>query len=98
MLTKKQIRTLNYLLTYMDENAGKTPSYRDICVDLGFSSTSAAFSAISRLEERGFVRRLRGNNTARSFSIEVIRRPPVQYFVFDERQKRLRPALVEQAA
>lgn len=98
MLTKKQARVLDYILRFIDENAGKSPSYRDICADLGFSSTSAAFSAISRLEQRGFVRRVRGKNTTRCKGFEVVRMPPVQYFVFDQRQKRLRPARVEQAA
>jgi repressor LexA len=70
MLTRKQ----HELLTYIDEQLGKTgvsPSFEEMKDALALKSKSGVHRLISALEERGFIRRLA--NRARA--LEVLRMP-----------------------
>ena len=55
-ISAKQQKVLDFLRQYTKEN-GYSPSVRDICEGLGFSSTSTVHGYLCRLEERGLIRR-----------------------------------------
>ena len=45
----------------MIENEGYAPSVRDICRALGIRSTSTAHACLSRLDQKGYIKKDRGN-------------------------------------
>ena len=68
-LTPKQIDLYRYLLEYSAAKPGQSPSYDEMADHLGLSSKSGVCRLIDCLEERGFLRRLRGR--ARSLELLV---------------------------
>jgi len=68
MLTQRQLD----LLTYISGHVGAkrfAPTTRDMAAAIGLRSTSGVTRLLDGLEERGFIRRLRG----RARAVEVIR-------------------------
>lgn len=55
-LNQKQIDVLNYIKMEINKR-GYPPSIREICDALGFKSTSSAHGYLSKLEEKGYIRR-----------------------------------------
>ena len=72
-LTPVQRNLLAFLSSYIAES-GHAPSYDEMIQALGFASKSRAFNLINNLEERGYIRRLKG----KSRSIEVISQSEAQ--------------------
>ena len=70
MLTKKQLKLLEFLKKYK-EKEGIFPSYEEMKAGLGLKSKSGIFGLITELEERGFLKRLPG----RARALEVIKFP-----------------------
>ena len=70
MLTAKQRDVMLYLQDYMRESGDVAPSIREMGKDLSLSSTAGLHAMLCRLEERGYIRRIR--NRARA--LEIIRR------------------------
>ncbi|MDL2225430.1 transcriptional repressor LexA [Eubacteriales bacterium OttesenSCG-928-M02] len=66
-ISQKQKKVLDFLRQYTKEN-GYSPSVRDICDGLGFSSTSTVHGYLCRLEEKGFIRR----DSFRPRTIEIV--------------------------
>ena len=66
MLTPKQSRLLEYLITSFKDNR-VSPSFDEMRQYLGLSSKSGVHRLISSLEERGFIKRL--HNKARAIKI-----------------------------
>lgn len=54
-LTRRQRETLEFLERFIAAN-GYPPTVRQICAELGLSSTQTAFAHLARLEQKGFVR------------------------------------------
>jgi|GEM_PF-1336298 len=67
-VTKRQGQLLTLL-----QNSEETPSYEEIKNALGLSSKSGVHALVRALEERGFIRRVKG----RARAIQLIERPPV---------------------
>ena len=53
-LTKREARVLNYLITYLTQNAYQ-PSLREICAACQCASTKTASELITSLGEKGYV-------------------------------------------
>lgn len=70
MLTHRQRDLLIYVDRELKET-GVCPSYREICVSMGLTSTSGIHRLVIGLEERGFIRRL----PDRARAMEVVRMP-----------------------
>ena len=68
MLTKRQADCLEFLERWFSTSR-VGPSFDDICANLGLSSRGAAHRLIAGLEERGFIRRLKG----RARCVELVR-------------------------
>lgn len=69
-LSGKAREILEFLIRYIEEN-GTSPVVRTICSEVGLSSTSTVHGHLSRLEEKGYIRRDPENPR----SIEILRRP-----------------------
>ncbi|WP_288803888.1 MarR family transcriptional regulator [uncultured Novosphingobium sp.] len=67
-LTTQQSRLLSYLKSYLASTGGVAPSVREIVQALGLGSKSAAHRLLTKLEERGHVRRI----PYRARAIEVV--------------------------
>ena len=50
------VQGYDFLCRYADEH-GYSPTVRELAKELGYTSTSSAFSLLKELEERGFIRR-----------------------------------------
>ena len=70
MLTKLQKNALDFIAEF-ESISGTSPSYTDIAKALGIASKSGVFHLLRRLEERGFIRRMK----YRARAIEIIKRP-----------------------
>ncbi len=70
MISGKQREVLEYLIEYQEER-GFAPSVREICSAVGLSSTSTVHGHLSRLEEKGYIRR----DVAKPRAIEICKRP-----------------------
>ena len=70
-LTPRQKDCLEFLIRYVRESGGVSPSYDEIADDLGVSSKSAVHRLVKALEERRFVVRL----SCRSRAITVLKNP-----------------------
>ena len=70
MLTKQQLKLLNFLIDYSDAHS-ISPTFDEMKTALELKSKSGIHRLISGLEERGFIRR--HENRARA--IEILRRP-----------------------
>ncbi len=60
-LTKKEKEVYDYICATLTEN-GYSPSVRDIRDNLGIKSTSTVHSYISKLEEKGYIRKQDGKS------------------------------------
>mgnify|MGYP003627450979 CR=1 FL=1 len=65
-LTRRQAEALAFIRLYLKEK-GQPPAYLDIARGLGLASTAPAYALVDRLEERGYITRLRGR--ARSITM-----------------------------
>lgn len=68
-LTTKQAKCFNFLVERINKNR-TAPSCEEICAYMGLVSKGGAFRLLNRLEERGYIRRLKGQARA----IEIIDR------------------------
>ena len=57
-LTPRQKDCLEFLIRYVRESGGVSPSYDEIKDHLGLKAKSGVFRMINELEERGFVARI----------------------------------------
>lgn len=71
MITPLQAKCLTEIARYQHENAGVSPSFEELRSALGVKSKSEVHRFLTGLEERGYVRRLKGKVRA----IEVLRLP-----------------------
>ncbi len=62
-LTKKQRKTLDFIITFIEQK-GYSPSYREIANGLKLSSVATVAQHVDTLVEKGFLEK--GNNSARS--------------------------------
>ncbi|MBQ8403301.1 MAG: transcriptional repressor LexA [Clostridia bacterium] len=60
-LTKREKEVYDYICATLEEN-GYSPSVRDIRDNLGIKSTSTVHSYISKLEEKGYIRKQDGKS------------------------------------
>ena len=74
-LTPRQAEVLEYILRTL-ERRGYPPSVREICDDLGFSSTRGALRHLESLERKGFISRFAG---ARAIQVRDTLRGSVAY-------------------
>ncbi|GEM_PF-6179259 len=58
-ITKRQRALLEFLRKFMAENDGLAPSLMEMARELGLNSTSNVHSMLTRLEQRGVIRRLK---------------------------------------
>lgn len=58
-LTKRQRALLDYIQKFMAENDGLAPSVKEMVRGLDLSSTSNVHNMLTRLEQRGVIRRLK---------------------------------------
>lgn len=65
-LTKKQLKLLDFLEDYIEEN-GYAPSYREIQAGLGLASVSAVAEHVDNLVKKGVLKREEGS--ARSLEV-----------------------------
>lgn len=72
MLTKRQLKVLNFLEAYQRAEGGVSPSVIEIAEHLGVNSKSNAVEVLAALEERGFIRRL----PHRCRAIEILKLAP----------------------
>ncbi|WP_177221801.1 LexA family protein [Brevundimonas viscosa] len=70
-LTHQQSACLRFIERYIEENGGASPSYSEIEAALELSSKSRVFALMQGLEERGHIRRLKGQ----ARSIEIVSSP-----------------------
>ncbi|HZK57556.1 MAG TPA: transcriptional repressor LexA [Clostridia bacterium] len=70
-LNQKQLDVLNYIKTEITKR-GYPPSMREICKGVGFKSTSTAHGYLSKLEEKGYIRR----DATKPRAIEVLNDDP----------------------
>ncbi|MDO4793525.1 MAG: transcriptional repressor LexA [Filifactor alocis] len=66
-LSEKERLTLQYISENVDEK-GYPPSIREICSEIGFRSTSTAYSCLKSLEDKGYIRK----DPSKPRAIEVI--------------------------
>lgn len=69
-LTAKQLEILSYLSAFQEDH-GYAPSVREICEGVHLSSTSSVHGHLSKLEEKGYIKR----DASKSRSIEILIRP-----------------------
>ncbi|MBO4888709.1 MAG: transcriptional repressor LexA [Firmicutes bacterium] len=70
ILSSKQTEILSFLIDFQNER-GYAPSVREICDAVHLSSTSSVHNHLSRLEEKGYIKR----DSARPRSVEILKRP-----------------------
>ena len=68
MLTTRQKQILEYIRECVHK-FGYPPSVREICKEVGLSSTSTVHGYLNRLEEQGFIRR----DPSKNRTIELLR-------------------------
>lgn len=73
-LTPVLLDSLNGLIGYMDSHAGVAPSYNEIGDLWGMKGRGEVYARMSRLEERGWIRR----EPRKSRAITILHRPPVK--------------------
>ena len=86
MITKQQRKALLFIEAEMERTGGIAPSVQEITDHFHYRSTAGARWLLQGLEDRGFIRRLKGKDRA----IEVVR--PVSRFAtfrFDPKSKAL---------
>lgn len=70
-LSQKQLDILNYIKVEINKK-GYPPSVREICRAVGFKSTSTTHGHLSKLEEKGYIRR----DAAKPRAIEILNNDP----------------------
>lgn len=65
-MTEKQKQVLLFISEYI-ENNGFTPSYQEMCDELGIKSKSHIHNIVKNLEQQGYIQSIRGKT--RSISI-----------------------------
>ncbi|MFW5648352.1 MAG: transcriptional repressor LexA [Candidatus Alkaliphilus sp. MAG34] len=78
-LNQKQLDVLNYIKTEIAEK-GYPPSMREICKGVGFKSTSTAHGYLSKLEEKGYIRR----DATKPRAIEVLNSDPSSHLSYNK--------------
>lgn len=58
MLDSKEYKVLNAIDDYISSN-GYSPSVRELCVLVGFSSTNTIYLYLKRLERLGYIERIK---------------------------------------
>lgn len=71
MLTHSQLRTLEFISSYLSSHNGVAPSYMEIGDALGLRSKSNVNRLVTALVDRGYLRRI----PHRARALEVIRHP-----------------------
>lgn len=92
MLTAKQTQVFDYVAGYVARTGGIAPSFTEIGAACGMHTKRSTHWALSQLEARGYIRRLKYKTRA----IEIVRRPfepgmRQAYFVFNDDLKALVP-------
>jgi SOS-response transcriptional repressor LexA len=88
MLTVRETEMLSFIGRYMREFGGVAPTRAEIASGMGFASKGWIQVVVQRLEQKGYLRRLRGK--ARAIELTT-------YFVFDETTKELKPMPAKEA-
>ena len=70
VLSPKQNEILSFLINFQNDR-GYAPSVREICEAVRLSSTSSVHNHLSKLEEKGFIKR----DPARPRSVEILKQP-----------------------
>jgi SOS-response transcriptional repressor LexA len=73
MLTPRLLDLFRYIEQYVADTGGFPPSQREMAAGIGVASTSGINRMLDELEERGFVRRIKGR--ARCIEITAPRCP-----------------------
>jgi SOS-response transcriptional repressor LexA len=84
MLTNVQMETLDFIRGHLEQSGGVAPTVREIAHGMGYANHGCVQLTLTRLQDRGYIRRMRG----RARAMEVIQR--VAYFKFDEDAKELK--------
>ena len=58
-MTRRQKQILSFIIKYKKNN-GFTPSYQEMCDELGIKSKSQIHSIINNLEEQGYIQKIKG--------------------------------------
>ena len=82
VLSPKQNEILSFLINFQNDR-GYAPSVREICEAVRLSSTSSVHNHLSKLEEKGFIKR----DPARPRSVEILKQPDANSFVSPVRAK-----------
>jgi len=78
---------LRFIETYMQESGGVSPSQTEIAKAFGMTSRGGVtFTALKRLEDKGFIRQLPGLKRA----IEIVRTAPNRIPIYDADTLQLR--------
>lgn len=89
MLTVRQKKVFDFIEAYQLRTGGVSPSFDEILMGTNEKGRGTVFNVLSRLEERGFIRRLKNRGRA----IEIIRTwhpPRYKTFQFDDASKTLK--------
>lgn len=78
-LNRKQLEVLNYIKTEIAKR-GYPPSIREICNAIGFKSTSTAHGYLSKLEEKGYIRR----DATKPRAMEVLSNDPFSHLSYNK--------------
>ena len=70
MLTETQRKVMLHLQDYMKAHDGIAPSLAEMATALSIKSSSGLHATMLRLEERGYIRRIKGKARA----LEIVRR------------------------
>lgn len=62
--TRRQMRVLRWVYGYQLAHAGVSPTFREVAQGLGLASKRSVYEALTGLEERGLIRRLRNRPRA----------------------------------
>jgi SOS-response transcriptional repressor LexA len=88
MLTARETEMLSFIGRYMRESGGVAPTQIEIARGLNLASKGWIHVVVQRLEQKGYLRRLRGK--ARAIELTT-------HFVFDETTKELKPMPAREA-
>lgn len=78
-LNRKELDVLNYIKAELAKR-GYPPSIREICDAVGFKSTSTAHSYLSKLEEKGYIRR----DATKPRAMEVLSNDPFSHLSYNK--------------
>lgn len=70
-------RVFDFICRYSNDHRGRTPSLREICEAMGWTSKQSAVSHLDVLQERGWIRRHRFGDGC-SNNIEIVMEPKVK--------------------